>query len=311
MKTVDEIKQFLSDKFPGQKVSFIGSGSDSVAFKVGTRIFRFSFRGSAIYQKEAAICDYIRPYISVPIPKIEVNPDSNPPYAAHEMIMGEKWSWHKYSWHPRRQKNLARSYAEFMAQLHSVDITGLTKAVPQLRENAPYIEFKKVEKYFAPYLSQRQIKFFEKHYNRIVNAPIATKDMVLVHLGVKGVNSVVDANGNLCGVFDFCNCGIYERSRDFVLMSLSRNRALYRDFRKHYNRISGIKISRARVTDLKAIEFLWEKRWVCDGVMYPMSGRFFKKNIATALVRFHKLPRFFEWFVFAQMSIRARLRKGS
>ena len=35
--------------------------------------------------------------------------------------------------------------------------------------------------------------------------PVKKSDMVLVHLGIKGPNSVADKDGNLVGVFDLLN----------------------------------------------------------------------------------------------------------
>lgn len=309
--TIDEITKFLEQRYPGQKVSFIGAGSDSVAFKVGTRVFRFSNRGRDIYKREAQICDAVRTNIDVPIPKISVFDEQGAFHVAHEMICGNKWSWHKFMWHPRRQRNLADSCARFLAQLHSVPVARLCHDVPLLGDAAPYIDFDDVADYFAEFLSPRQLAIFRRNYQRIISQPVQDSDMVLCHLGLKGVNSVVDANGNLCGVFDFCNAGVYERGRDLVLMSISRNRALYHRFLHSYRKYSGVDVSRDRIADLAVVEFLWRKRWYNDGRFFRQNARFVRNNLVSALGRFYGLPRWLNWILAIGMSLRARRRASA
>lgn len=304
--TVEEIKQFLSVRFPDEKVSFIGSGSDSNAFKVGDRICRFVFRGREMYEKEAEVCDAVRPFISVPIPKIELVEDGDIFYVVHKMICGNKWSWHKFAWSPRKQRNLADSLARFLAQLHGVDKSMLLANVPALARPIPYIDFSDVTDYFEMFLSPRQINFFQKNYHRIISAPVADTDMVLVHLGLKGVNSVVDCDGNLCGVFDFGNCGIYERGRDLVLMSLSRNRRLYNRFLKTYCKLSGASVDKNRIADLAVIEFLWAKRWYAGDRFFRLGRHFVKRNLTAALGRFYGVPKCLHWVIYARMCLRER-----
>ncbi len=303
--TVDEIREFLTDRFPGQSVSYLGSGSDSIAFRVGTRVFRFTGRGGDIYRNEARVCDAVRPAIDIPIPKIDIFDRDGVFYVAHEMICGHKWSWHKFMWQPGRQRNLADSCAKFLAQLHGVDTAAACGIAPHLGQGVAYIDFDDVADQLGHFMTPRQAAFFRRNYERIISAPVHASDMVICHLGLKGANSVVDCDGNLCGVFDFCNCGIYERGRDLVLMSISRNRRLYRRFLKSYRKISGANVSTARIADLAAVEFLWAKRWFSDGRFCPLPARFIKKNLASALGRFYGLPRFLNWVVYARLSLTA------
>ncbi len=307
--TVSEIQDFLARKYKNTDIKFIGAGSDSYAFKVGKLVCRFSMRDKDIFIKESQVCDFIRPYISVNIPKIEIHSIPGMFYVSHEMITGNKWSWHKFSYQPRRQNNLARGCAEFLAQLHGINTAALLRAIPELRSGIPYIDFSVVRDSLSRFMSPGQLSFFEKNYRRIITAPVKESDMVLVHLGLKGANSVTDDDGNLSGVFDFCNCGIYERGRDLVLMSLSRNRPLYRAFIKEYEKRSGVRVDKKRVNDLRAVEFLWQKRWFYNGQFCPLNDRFLKKNIAGALARFHKLPRFAAGVIYARLMLNGWIRK--
>lgn len=301
------IPEFLTKKFPNTKIEFIGSGSDSDAYKVGTRVIRIP-HGNAkdLYLREAAICNAIADKIHFQIPKITVHQEENGIlWVEHEMIIGRKWSWHKFMWQPMHMKNLGHSLAQFMAELHSVN----TKLIPeQFRKSIPYIKFSAVAPFFEKHLTKSQMIFFHKNYDRTLSYPIKPQDMVLVHMGIKGPNSVVDSNGNLTGVFDFCNAGIYERERDMVLIAMLAPYALWHAFACEYRRQTGIKPNRKRIFDLMKIEFLWAKRWLTpDGVVRPPRERFLLKNIGAAMAHFHHLPSIFKWWWYYTAKLRKQV----
>ncbi len=293
---------YLQKKFPTKNVKYVGGGTDSVAFKIETKIYRFPCHGADVYKMEAALCDFIRPAISADIPKIEVITDGPYTYAVHEMVTGEKWSWHKFSWSPRRQKNLARTYAQFLAQLHGVDVAALGARVPAITASVPYCDWNEISDFLARFMTPGQMRFFHKNYERVIGAPVRADDMVFVHMGMKGANSVVDANGNLTGVFDFCGGGVYERGRDFVLCYLGRNGPLFRAVLREYDRMTGGRAPAAsRIKDLAVIEFLWRCRLFPNGVFQPRNDHFIMKNIAVAMARFHRLPKPLYWVVYARI----------
>lgn len=307
--TAQEITAFLEKVYPGQKVKFLGHGSDSMAFRVDGRVFRFSDKDISIYAKEAAVCQFLRDYITCEIPDIEIVSRDGFQYAVHKMLTGDAWSWHKFSFSPARQRNLARSAARFLGQLHGVNTDDLIRAVPAVRDSVPYIDFDLVEPYLARFMTAHQMRRFRRIYNQIVNAPVNPTDMVLVHLGLKGANSVIFPDGNLKGVFDFGNCGIYERGRDLVLFSLSRNRRLYNEFLREYQKVTGVRISRRRIRDLALVEFLWAKRWYVDGVFTPLGPRATRRNVCMVLMRFYHLPEFMKPVVRLFMKMHERIAK--
>jgi len=308
----DELQEYLQKKFPGEKVKYVGAGTDSTAFKVGTKICRFPHHSADVYKMEAALCDFIRPAISAAIPKVDIVSDGQYTYAVHEMITGEKWSWHKFSWSPRRQKNLARTYARFLAQLHGVDVVALGGRVPAIKASVPYCDLDEISDFLARFMTPGQMCFFRKNYERIVGAPVCSEDIVFVHMGMKGANSVVDVDGNLTGVFDFCSGGAYERGRDFVLSYLGRNGRLFRDVLREYDRqTDGRAPEAARIKDLAVIEFLWRRRLFPNGAFQPRSDHFIMKNIAVAMARFHHLPKPLYWFIYARMLHRSRRGKSA
>lgn len=300
-------QKIINKKFRGYDVKFIGSGSDSLAYRVktpdGNLVLRFSDRDTAQFKKEAAVCDFIRPNITAEIPQITVVENDTAFYVMHKMLMGNKWSWHSFSFRPRRQRALADSLGKFIAELHGVNTAKLKRAVPMVGEHIPYTNFEDARAALSVFMGKRRLEFFGRHYNRIINAPVKPSDMTLVHLGIKGPNSVVDENGALCGVFDFCNCGIYERWREFPIMYLARNRKLYRQILRAYEQYTGLRPDRNRIIDLAAVEFMWEKRRKFAGKIIIAPTRFVKKNIAFALTRFNGLPRWCAPFIHMQLNI--------
>lgn len=302
-----EVPSFLRKKFPKTAIKFIGSGSDSDAFIVGKKIIRIPHKASQkLYSREAAICNAIHNQMSFKIPKITVHKEKDGTlWAEHRMVDGVKWSWHKYIWHPHRMHNLGRSLAQFMAELHTADIR---KIPPRYRVSMPYMQFDDIEPFFAKFLTPRQMRFFRKNYERILSYPVKKSNMVLVHLGIKGPNSVADKDGNLVGVFDFCNAGIYERERDMVLIAIMAPYSLWRIFAKEYERLTNVKPDRKRTLDLAKIEFLWSKRWIRgDGNIRQLGEHSLRKNIGAAMAHFHHLPYQFKWWWYHTMKLRKHI----
>jgi len=306
----DEIIVVLEQKFPTQVVKYVGSGTDSMAFRVGDNIVRFPHRDAGIYKTESAICNAVRNHVTVDIPNIKIADADGYTFAMHKMITGNKWSWHKFSWHPLRQRNLAKSYARFLVELHGVDIHSMRRDIPALRHVVPYCDWDEISQWLAGFMSPGQMKYFRRNYERIVGASVADDDIVFVHMGMKGANSVVDDDGNICGVFDFCGGGIYERWRDLVLPYMGRNRALCRQIWHWYGIFSGRNVPGGRIRDLAAIEFLWRRRIFPNGEFGPRGEHFIRKNLAMALARFHHLPGIMYWIIYWRMLARARLRPG-
>jgi len=292
--------KFLQSKFPNTDIYFIGSGSDSSAYRVGDNVIRIphNAQSAEMYVRELKICCEIAKYISVQIPNIIVHNDNKFIWVGHKMIVGHKWSWHKFMWHPTKQRNLGKSLAKFMAELHSINTKKLTVAIPYLSNSAPYMNFDDVAPFLSKYMNNKQMQFFRKKYENILSQPIDKSDLVLTHLGIKGPNSVVDENGNLSGVFDWCNAGIYERGRDMVLIRMLAPNALWRIFAREYTKLTGIKINQHHIDDLIKIEFLWSKRWISpDGEFRePGDKRLQKKNIGACMAHFHHLPMVCKWW---------------
>lgn len=108
-------------------------------------------------------------------------------------------------------------------------------------------------------------------------------------------------------MFDFCNCGIYERGRDLVLFSLSRNKRLYNQFLREYQKLTGVRVSRKHIRELALIEFLWAKRWYIGDVFAPMGANIVARNVGQVLMYFYHLPEITKPLVRVFMKIHARM----
>lgn len=110
-------------------------------------------------------------------------------------------------------------------------------------------------------------------------------------------------------MFDFCNCGIYERGRDLVLFSLSRNGRLYREFLREYQRQTGVRVSRKHIRELALVEFLWAKRWYVGDVFSPIGANVVARNVGLVLMHFYHLPEIMKPLVRVFMKVHARMMR--
>ncbi|MCQ2599242.1 MAG: aminoglycoside phosphotransferase family protein [Alphaproteobacteria bacterium] len=124
-----------------------------------------------------------------------------------------------------------------------------------------YVPFDRIENTIRPFLPKILIKRLKNKYNQIIQTTRQDDDFVLCHMGLKGPNSVVDDAGQLCGVFDFGNAGIYERWCDLAVICTSKNRRLMNRVLRKYSQYSGVKINKKRINDMILMEAFWAKRW--------------------------------------------------
>ena len=295
----------------GLPVKYIGSGTDSDAYVVGEYVYRFPHNDNvfAQYVRESTCCDLARTVVHVDVPKIEVCKKSGFKYSKHKMIIGKKWRWHTFSWHPIKQARLADSIARFFADLHSADISAVKDEL-KAADNFEYVDINKIMPLISPFLSARKLRFFVKKYNSIINARVPARDMVLCHMGLKGLNSVVDKNGRLIGVFDFGNAGIHERWRDLGVVFTGKNSRLYKMVRRRYCKYASVEYRRHRIEDLASIEHFAKKRWLNpDGSLRNLSADRTKRYLANARALFYHMPMWFRRVLYLTMSLHALMHK--
>lgn len=301
------INEFLTSIADGATVRYIGSGTDSDAYAVGEYVYRFPHNDAAFlqYKREKQICDLVRSAVSVAIPKIETCEQSGFKYSKHKMIMGRKWHWHIFSFRPIKQARLADSIARVLSELHSVDVSGLSRQAPEA-DNFQYIDIDKIIPQIKPFLNARTLRFFVKKYNSIVQKPVPASDMVLCHMGLKGANSVVDDAGRLVGLFDFGNAGVHERWRDLGVIFTGKNKRLFRMVRRRYCKYAGVAYRRNRIEDLASVEHFAKKRWESpDGKLRDLSDKQTKKYLANAFATFCNIHMRWRRVIYLQFSLYA------
>ena len=309
--TKQAINDFLDSVADGAAVRYIGSGTDSDAYAVGEYVYRFPHNVAtfAQYSREAQICDFARSAVSVALPKIEVGKQDGFMYSKHKMIIGKKWRWHMFSFHPIKQARLADSIARFLSELHSVDVSGFSQKV-RGADNFQYVDINKIIPKIKPFLGARALRNFVKKYNSIVKASVPASDMVLCHMGLKGLNSVIDRDGRLVGVFDFGNAGVHERWRDLGVIFTGKNMRLYKMVRRRYCKYTGVAYRRHRIEDLASVEHFAEKRWLNpDGSLRDLPDERTKKYLAHARALFCHMPMWFRRVLYQTMSLHAWLNK--
>jgi len=305
------IEDFLKTVANGAPIKYIGSGTDSDAYVVGEYVYRFPHNDNVFsqYIRESQICDLARHAVHVDVPQIEVCQKSGFKYSKHKMIMGNKWRWHTFSWHPIKQARLADSIAHFMADLHGIDVSGFSNDVLDTG-NFSYVDIKKIIPKISPFLTARQLRFFVKKYNSIVKARVPRKDMVLCHMGFKGLNSVVDDAGRLTGVFDFGNAGVHERWRDLGVIYTGKNLRLYKMVLRRYCKYASVEYRRHRIEDLASVEHFAQKRWLNpDGSLRNLDADRVKRYLAHARALFNHMPMRFRRVLYLTMSLHAWLHR--
>ena len=171
--TKEEIIDFLRKKYPSREIKFIGSGSDSTAFRIGDIVVRVPHTENNIglYLHEESVCKAIKKFIDFDIPNITVHQDDIL-WIEHKIVDGKKWSWHKFMFHPKKQKNLGISLARFMAQLHSKKASDAIKKAKNIQKyKYVYMPYEQVLPYLSNIIRPKQLEFFRKHYEEIVSKP--------------------------------------------------------------------------------------------------------------------------------------------
>lgn len=303
-QSIDDFLKTVSD---GAPVKYIGSGTDSDAYVVGEYVYRFPHSANvfAQYVRESTCCDLARTVVHVAVPKIEIGEKSGIQYSKHKMIMGKKWRWHTFSWHPIKQARLADSIARFFADLHSADVSSVVDELGR-SDNFEYVDINKIIPKISPFLGARALRFFMQKYNNIVGMRVPATDMVLCHMGLKGLNSVVDEDGRLIGVFDFGNAGVHERWRDLGVIFTGKNACLYKKVRRLYCKYAGVKCRHHRIEDLASVEHFTKKRWLNpDGSLRDLDANQVKRYLAHARALFYHMPMWYRRVLYLTMSLHA------
>ncbi len=253
----DTLVKFLNTSFPNDDVTHVGAGWTSVAFQVGDRIVRIPRKNIDKYVKEAAVCDEIRNVVDVELPHITVVTDAKYQYSIHKKMIGKTWSSRYVSSLDDSSKELlADDCATFLAKIHGLKIDDLiNKAKLQnidlCCEKITEKKFCELVPYLSPYFSDTEMSALEKLYNESLCEK--TPDMVFCHNDFSGNNCILDDNNRLIGVFDWGNCGIYERTREFIRLYFYEQKFFDMVCDK-YEQKTGIPVDKNRLRQMNIVD---------------------------------------------------------
>ncbi len=259
MKNFDNetLLQFLSVTFPGRDITYIGSGWTSVAFQVDDHIVRIPRKNVEKYVKEVIVCDAIRDSVSVELPCITVASDAEYPYSIHKKMIGNTWNGRFVSaMDVDGKKLLADDCATFLAQIHSINTDDLVALASEhgvdLRcEKITERKFSELAGFLTPYFSDTEMEALEKLYNESICDKAC--DKVFCHNDFNGNNCILDDNNRLIGVFDWGNCGIYERTREFMRLYFYEHEFFDMVCDK-YAELTGVRIDKNRLRQLNVVD---------------------------------------------------------
>lgn len=250
--SVNILLNYLTQLHPHRQIKYIGAGWSSIAFMLDEYVIRFPKHNLSDYEHEAELCNRLRDYVSVELPRCKVNYNSIYPYAKHRRIIGDLWdSNHRGN----SIHELANDCAVFLYQIHAFDdLVGIRRA-----PNSNTIDTYKIENNLSRFYSGRSLDNICRMYELATNRK--NQGDVLIHADFHGNNSVLSDCGRLKGVFDWCNSGIGERSKDFVNLYINMDMEFMEIVFHQYWQHSGIYIDIDRVRELSLLKLVNGLYW--------------------------------------------------
>lgn len=260
-----EVEKILSDK-GFSNIKFLGGGWSSEAFNAEfegrdciIRVPKIGGGGFETYVREHAVLEFIADKIkSVRIPKTKICEDDDLVYVVHEKINGNAFNSKNFeNLSETEQENFSKSVAKFFAELHAIDVSGLSE-IKGIRWGDISTAFIKAS--FDNYAKVVQnsgwgsdFEFSKQEIDKFCNVVDAIVNLdepeVLLHRDFYHKNFVVDDEMRLAGVFDFGNSSLADRAIEFktFIQRLDDGTFIQSPMLKkilsHYNQISGASIT--------------------------------------------------------------------
>ena len=244
----NQIDEFFGAEFADARPEYIGEGWSSFAFRIGDNIIRVPRDTEYIaeYERDAAICEFVRPFVNVQVPKIKVI-RGKIAYAEHCEIKGKTWdNAYIFSLSGREQDVFAADFARFLSQCHAIDCDVANKAIPGLRTTTDGgLDLEKCAMAFDGFLPAPQI---DKMISKYADASEKKdKDVVFCHCDFSIRNAVLDQCGRLCGIIDWGGAGIVTPAYDFTRFYNPEEPVLFNKMALEYESACGRKITEESV----------------------------------------------------------------
>ncbi|MCL2629754.1 MAG: aminoglycoside phosphotransferase family protein [Alphaproteobacteria bacterium] len=247
-----QIDKFFAKKFPDTKPEYIGEGWSSFAFRSGPNIIRVPRKTDTVetYERESQICKFVKPFLSLPVPKTKIV-RGKIPYALHRELKGRKFdNTYLLSLSKATRNKIAWDAAKFLAELHSIDCADMLCSIPCLRPEKTIRakSLKKCSAAFKGLMPAPKIKELIEKYAAAIERSKKLKGRVFCHGDFSGGNSVLNKRNELCGVFDWCNGRFFIPEYDMMRI-YGPMPSIFNQVLAEYNSLTGRKIKKSAVSD--------------------------------------------------------------
>lgn len=200
---------FLLTKYHEADIKKIGLGWSSVVFQVDNDIIRFPLKNVSDYEKEQCACNILRSQVSIQIPDTKIFHDKYL-YVKHKKIIGSSYKYEQIAqMSPGAKKLLAHDIANFLWIIHKQTIDSEYPLYQMPPTN-------NVNKYINTQFSPNMAKQVLVAYNNARNMVLLKN--TFIHGDLCPNNILLNSDGRLVGVIDWCNCGMGDYMMDFVTL---------------------------------------------------------------------------------------------
>lgn len=240
----DFISRILCETFPNlyiKKLDPLGSGYNCDAFLVnGQYVFKFpkSKKANESLKNELLVLDYLKNKLPLPIPQIEFSSDTSTifPYSiiGYKQINGRILTAQIYqSFTEDEKESLAKSIAEFLRALHSVDIPETLKELEDDFVEGLRIDYDDIHSLVYDSLNAKAKAFTDFYYqNALSDDDYKAARTALIHNDLSCNHIVIDNDNHAAGIIDFGDVAITDVDLEFVYLFEDSEEELGSDFGK-------------------------------------------------------------------------------
>lgn len=241
------------ENFKVNKIEEIGRGYDSVAYFVNNEyIFKIktSSNQKKGYEKEKAVLDFLNKYLNtnINIPKIEFYyVTDNISIMGYKKINGRFLNPRLYNeMNKEEQENLKADIAEFLKQMHSLDVSEISKYVMDNKQNV-LEEYQLLQDTIYNKLNDTEKNYIQNFMKRLKNTDIFDGRKCLCHNDFSCNHLLLDEHNKLVGIIDFGDSGIIDEYCDFIYLLENSEEEIGIDFGEDILKLYGnINIERAK-----------------------------------------------------------------
>lgn len=240
----DFVHSVLRESFPNlcvKKLDPLGSGYNCDAFLVNDQyVFKFpkSEQANESLKNEELALDYLKDKLPLSIPQIKFSSDDNGlfPYRVigYEQIRGRILTAKLYQSFADEEKDLlAKSIAEFLRTLHSVDIPETLRALEDDFVEELRIDYDDIRRLAYDSLSVHAKEFTNNYYQKALkDNDYKAERTALIHNDLSCNHIVINKDNKASGIIDFGDVAITDIDLEFVYLFEDSEEEIGSDFGK-------------------------------------------------------------------------------